>query len=69
MADQILGVESKTFWRNSRMLLWSGIVAVAGLDLFNLIEIPKEASIIVFPLYLGAAWVLAYAGLEWLRKR
>jgi hypothetical protein len=69
MPGQILGVESKTFWRTSRMLVWSFILNVAVLDIFNLVEPFKLLENPMSFVYIVAGWILAYHGLMWIRSR
>jgi|GEM_PF-5524086 len=50
----------KDFWRNARLLLWSLIVTLAALDIFDLIQIPEYFAGMVALTYVIAGWVIAY---------
>jgi hypothetical protein len=66
---QILGYDSKLFWRTSRLALWSFIITVALLDVVGLIDPPNIVQNPVQFLYLVAGWIAAYHILEMVKRR
>ena len=62
-------LNNKELWRNTRLLRWSLILAVAFLDFFNLIQIPEYFAGFITLTYIVAGWVLAYHVLEAMKKR
>lgn len=64
---QILGFESKTFWRTARLLFWSGIVALALALAISAVSV-TQAPTLVGVIMLAALWVASYHGLQWLRR-
>ncbi len=62
-------VNSKEFWRNCRLLLWSLIATVALLDLLNVITIPEYFAGFTMLTYVVAGWVVLYHVLEAMKKR
>lgn len=61
-------LNNKEFWRNTRLLLWSLIAAVAILDFFKMISIPEYFAGFKTLTYIVAAWVVAYHVLESWKK-
>lgn len=62
-------MNSKEFWRNCRLLLWSLIATVALLDFINMIDIPEYFSGFKLLTYIVAGWVILYHALEAFKKR
>lgn len=47
-------------WKTARMLLWSGIITIAALDVFNLVDIPQPLAGFMDLVYIAAVWVISY---------
>lgn len=60
---------SKEFWRNCRLLLWSLIATVALLDFLNVITIPEYFAGFTMLTYVVAGWVVIFHLLEAMKKR